>query len=284
MNEHACQPSEDYIKETPHNKEIALNTSAKFIESIKLAQNSVDHIDDYILYGTNSFTDSYKKDLEDLKKRLKTYTPKSWKISSLKITPLKCALLGWISISFDYIQCEQCKKCISLKYINGERKNGLTYNGNIQIIKKELKSLHKTFCRNRLLFNYNQLEKCYNMLTQYDIKECEKTFNKCNNITWEIVNENLRKDDLVSIYLSQNGYYYEKPYVKCTKCFYEINECRKNFINPKIHHKKEGEKNPILTINRLETIVKQLKEDTQKAIEEKNTTKQRERFYNKIFD
>ncbi|CEF69024.1 Zinc finger, C3HC-like domain-containing protein [Strongyloides ratti] len=282
MSESTCPQTQESTEETFDNKGNTRSASDDFFENIKLAQDSVNHIDDYILYGTNSFTDSYKKDIQDLKKRLKTYTLKNWKISSLKITPLKCALLGWVSISPDYIQCEQCKKCISLKYINGEKKNCLTYNGNIQILKKELKLLHKNFCRNRLLFNYNQLEKCYNMLTQYDIKECEKSFNKSDSITWDIVKEDLKTNGLVSDYLAQHGYYYEKQYVKCTKCFYEIHESRKNFINPKVHHKKESKKNPILTINRLEVLIKELKDDTLKAIEEKNTTKPKEKFNSKI--
>uniref|UniRef100_A0A0K0FYQ8 C3HC-type domain-containing protein n=1 Tax=Strongyloides venezuelensis TaxID=75913 RepID=A0A0K0FYQ8_STRVS len=272
------------------------NTPNSFLKSIKLAQDSADHLDDYILYGTNSFTDSCRKDLDDLRKRLKTYTSKNWKISSLKITPLKCALLGWISISPDYIQCDKCKKCISLKFINGEKKNCLTYHGNIQILKKELKSSHKNFCRNRLLFNYNQLEKCFNMLTQYDIKENEKSFNKCNDITWELVSESLVENDIVSNFLSKHGYYYEEPHIKCAKCFYEVNRKKKNFLDPTIHHKswcpllllnntykchEKIDNNPITTLNRFEVLIRELKNDTLKAIEDKNVTKSKERYYSK---
>uniref|UniRef100_A0A0N4Z8S4 C3HC-type domain-containing protein n=1 Tax=Parastrongyloides trichosuri TaxID=131310 RepID=A0A0N4Z8S4_PARTI len=259
-----------------------------FNESIKVAEKATKCMDEYILFGTSSYTESYRKDKDALRKRLKTYLSKNWKITSQKITPLQCALLGWISISGDYLQCSSCKKCVSLKFVNGSRRNSLSYHENIQILKKELRSSHKNYCRQRLLFNYNQLEKCYSMLTECDIQECKRSFTGYEDISWDFLNSSIDKNGSVKEYLANCGFYFEGEYVKCFKCFYDVSVKKKNFLNPKIHHKpwcplllfnnisKDDhivKGTPFTTLNRLQYLIKELKDDSLKVNQEKNEPK-----------
>uniref|UniRef100_A0AC35UFU1 C3HC-type domain-containing protein n=1 Tax=Rhabditophanes sp. KR3021 TaxID=114890 RepID=A0AC35UFU1_9BILA len=193
------------------------NISSAAASFTTLASN----IESKLSYGNETYLLSYQEEIKELKECLKSYDYK-WLVVSSRLNPLDCALKGWACLSKDCLQCVSCKKCISLNGILSNNKSSLNINinGHISLIKKQLINKHTPKCKQkRVLGGCHQIEKCYRMLSKWEINQCLQSFTPKHQIPWSLINAKEEEGLSAKEYLSNKGFFMDNSYVRCTKCF-----------------------------------------------------------------